>query len=217
MRSNLIKMLAGVAAIAAFVVAAPVASAQTAGVCAYVGHADVNADPVIWVGGGGNFGFTSSIAACAGEQNGAPAAGLAGISASGTYTSLVCGTSNPLSGSGSATLPLPVVGNVTVPTAGAATGTATLTGPIPGTGQFSIPFVGGQGVTLGNFTASNGDHGPLAGFVTIFPDGHSALNAVLPGGDFVTGGPWNDGQPPVPPSNVCVDHYGVAGTFAIVS
>src|SRR5437899_2847350 len=137
MRSNLSRLVAGLVSAAALGVLAVPASAQTVGVCAFTGHADVTANAVQWVGGGGNWGFVSQNAVCAGEQNGAPGAETASIAANGTYVSLVCGTSAP---GGDAT------GNATL-TPGTVVGQG-----IGGAGTVDIPFVGGQGVIRGTFT-----------------------------------------------------------------
>jgi len=185
-------------------------SAQSAGPgvnldmsCWFTGHANVFA-PVKWVGGGGAFGFDSEHAFCSGQYHLIPFAELANIAASGVYTSLVCGTSNPLSGAG------------TPPTAGAALGNANLAGfpivgpPVSGNATFAIPFVAGQGVMTGRFDTASGDvrGATLGGYVTIFPNPPDAIN------DLTTGG--NPNSPPgPPPAGTCVDNYGVVGTFSV--
>src|SRR2546423_5256012 len=71
--------------------------------CTFSGHANV-VPPVLWVGGGGSFGFTTSgggSTSCAGEHDGVTFSKAAQLDASGTYTSLVCGTTDPLNGPGS--------------------------------------------------------------------------------------------------------------------
>ena len=199
MRSNLSRLVAGLVSAAALGALAVPASAQTVGVCAFNGHADVNANAVQWVGGGGNWGFHSQVAVCAGEQNGNAGAETADIAAgtaagSGTYTSLVCGTSAP---------------------GGDARGDTTLTGhplvgaTLSGAGTVDIPFVAGLGVITGTFTAT-GDATPgrVVGFTAILPNG-SPQTGPLPG----FGGSAN--MPDPPPNGNCVTSYAVAGAFAI--
>jgi hypothetical protein len=224
-RSHLTKGAALVAAIAGVLgIAAGSASADVgAGVCQFVGHADVNQAAVQWVGGGGSFAFTT-----AGSATGANCVGTGGshlalgdtLAASGTYQSLACGTSQPLTGNAS--------GGATLKTPGGAS---------DGTGSFSIPFVGGQGLITGSFAATGGQlgtgAGPLAGFVTIFPS-NPLTTAVTGGGnnaaqnptpiDFsstplhpVTSVVFAGGDGPGSLSSTCVSTYGVAGAFAYVS
>jgi hypothetical protein len=174
------------------------------GVCVFTGHANVFASPVAYVGGAGGFGFSGS-ADCAGQNGGSPVVVTgSALNASGTFSSIVCGTSQ--------------VGGVN--------GTATLTGV--GSAPFSLTFAGGEGVITGSFTGSGpftGDAGTLAGYVNIFPNNQATA--------LVVGGSPNSPQNPTPvtqadpvfpggggshsTSSTCVDQYGVAGAFAFES
>jgi hypothetical protein len=188
----------------------------TDGVCAFTGRANVNASAVQYVSGGGSFGFTGT-AVCAGQGGGAPqVVGPTSLTANGNYGSLVCGTSQPLSGNAAGTAQLGPSGSF-------------------GTGNFSIPFVGGQGVITGNFAATSsfgGGSGPIAGAVTIFPN--NPATALVVGGssnhpdnptpvDFsttpahpVTGAIFTGPNGDKANGTQCVDVYGVAGAFAIL-
>jgi len=200
--SSLKKAVTSIVAVAALslVVALP-ASASVGNVdaaCVFTGHANVFASPVQYIGGGGSFGFSSQIMACAGQHAGAPevltsATNNLALNANGNYVSLVCGTSSP---------------------SGPAAGAAVLSDNRGNLGQsnFSIPFVAGQGIITGNFVGAGpytGASGPTPGFVTIFPN--NAATQLVAGGDV------NHAQVPGPTgTETCVDNYGVAGVFAIV-
>jgi hypothetical protein len=202
--SSLRKGLAGLVAVAAVsLVAAIPASANGTleAACVFTGHANVFADPVQYVGGGGSFGFDAQHITCAGEHNSAPEVtssdlgnGTA-LTANGTYVSLVCGTSNSA-----------------VP-GGPANGVATLSDSRGTLGQssFSIPFVGGQGIITGTFAGSGpyaGHNGLTPGFVTIFPNNQAT--------QIIAGGDVNHAEVPGPTgTETCVDNYGVAGVFLI--
>lgn len=196
MRKRLTEVLTGLAALALVGVGAVPASAHVTGACVYLG-ASSQLPAVGWVGGTGNFYFQTSLGACAGEVDGTPTtavlgppfAGADSLTATGTFSNVVCGT-------------------------GVAVGTAELTaGPLSGTSNFTIPFVAGQGVSVGTYTSFAGD-GAQTGFVEIVPNNND-LTPIF-GGMANDGYLIVDFGTLVPTiSGVCPNQYAVAGAFAV--
>jgi hypothetical protein len=138
------------------------ASASTAAVAAFSGSASAT---VLWSGGGGPFSFaTSAPLGCtaAGVVNNAPVAGACTISASGSFTNVVCGT-------------------------GTAAGTATVTtsaGAV--TVNFQIVFAGTVGVLLPGTVPPTG--AATAGVVQITANNPQIPNPAAPGDGVCTTG-----------------------------
>jgi hypothetical protein len=182
------------------VVAAPTASAdgQLELACTFTGHMNVFAEPVRWLGGNGsNFGFDSQHMACSGGHNASSelTSDLTtnlNLDASGTFTSLACGTTT---------------------TNGPAMGVANLTdnrGTLL-TVNFELPFVAGQGLLTGPFTGQGpytGDGGRIFGYVTISPNNQFT--------QLIAGGEMNNPVLPPPLANTCADQFAVAGAVTIV-
>jgi len=118
------------------------------------------------VGGSGTFFFDSNLCEMvsppdAGEVS-AGEEGACTLTASGTFTNIVCGT-------------------------GTASGTATLNGPDGSeTITFSITFVDGQGTVTGNATEPDGN-GTVSGSVEISPNSPQTNGATCTNGFSVTG------------------------------
>jgi hypothetical protein len=124
------------------IAATPLAASASDGdvdAAVYVGHT-TSLTPVLLVGGGGTYSFTSDV--CAGASSDVDA-GLCTISSSGTYSNIVCGTGNVLAGSTATTtepdgasdtvgITITFVAGVGVLTSGAQ-GVAILIGTGPGT------------------------------------------------------------------------------------
>ena len=133
------------------------AHAQGVGVIAFQGNT-TSLTPVPWVGTPASASYTFNTHVVAGvslcaelgvdvDGDGAlPEAGTCGISSSGTYTNIVCGT-------------------------GTATGSASVTGPEGYGINYTITFVAGLGVLLGSGADTDGgNNGTDVGIVDIAPN-----------------------------------------------
>lgn len=122
--------LVGTVLAAGAIASAPLAASAADGdsdVAVFVGHT-TGLTPVQLTGGSGSYGFVSDVCAGASTDTTPPEVATCGISSSGTYTNIVCGT-------------------------GSAAGSATATEPdSTDTFSYSILFVSGVGVLTGGAT-----------------------------------------------------------------
>ena len=162
LRTRVCGGIAGVAVAAVLGFNAIPAHAQGVGAIVFQGHT-TTLTPVPWAGtpAGATYTFSTVAPLCAEvgvdvDGDGTPEAGLCGISSSGSYTNIVCGT-------------------------GTATGNAGITGPEPYSINYTITFVAGLGVLVGSGgDTDGGPSGPAVGVVDIAPNTDNHLVAPPP-------------------------------------